>query len=279
MHPSSLDADIDMPSSCSTDTSVVVLIPSYNTGRILKSVVLSALNSHPDVWLLVDGSDDGSFESLEILQSSHDGFRLIVSEKNRGKGETLFQGAKLAKQEGFTHCITMDSDGQHPATYLPALVEQAERCPEALIMGKPIFDETVPNIRLQGRKLTIGMTNFESGFYGLGDTLYGFRCYPIGPFLKAFSQTRFARGYDFDPEIAVRMFWLETRPVQLEIPVRYLDASEGGISHFHYLRDNVKLTFLHFRLVPEYLFLRYSTVQYSIRKWRRRLQPILPATV
>jgi len=268
-----------MSSASSEDTKVVVLIPSYNTGRILKSVVLSALDHHSDVWLLVDGSDDGSFETLQDFPKTQEGFRLIVSKQNRGKGETLFQGAKLAKLEGFTHCITMDSDGQHPATYLPTLVEQAENCPEALIMGKPIFDETVPNIRLQGRKLTIGMTDFESGFYGLGDTLYGFRCYPIDPFLEAFSQTSFARGYDFDPEIAVRMFWLGTRPVQLEIPVRYLDASEGGISHFHYLRDNLKLTFLHFRLVPEYLLLRYFTVQDRIRKWRRKLRPILPATI
>ena len=81
------------------------------------------------------------------------------------------------------------------------------------------------------------MTDLETGFYGLGDTLYGFRVYPLDAFLKAFSHTHFARGYDFDPEIAVRIFWQGVRPFQIDIPVRYFDASEGGVSHFHY-RNN-----------------------------------------
>lgn len=260
-------------------TKVVILIPSYNTGGILYSVVLSALEQHPDVWLLVDGSDDRSHESLRKLEPIYSGFRLIEFSSNRGKGATLLEGAKLAKDSGFTHCITMDADGQHPASFLPTLVDLAKRKPETLIMGRPVFDNTVPKARLWGRKLTVGMTDFETAFYGLGDTLYGFRVYPIHPFIRAFSQTRFARGYDFDPEIAVRIFWLGVRPVQINIPVQYLTAEEGGISHFHYLRDNLKLTFLHFRLVPEYLFVRYQKVQKMVKKWRQNSSIARPQAV
>ena len=54
----------------------------------------------------------------------------------------------------------------------------------------------------------------------------------IDAFLRAFSHTHFARGYDFDPEIAVRIFWQGVRPIQIDIPVRYLDASEGGCHIF-----------------------------------------------
>lgn len=249
----------------SSNPKPVILIPSYNAGSILRSVVQGALEQYPHVWLLIDGSTDDSFQDLSGWGQKYPYFKLIHFHENKGKGATMLKGATIAFEEGYTHVISMDSDGQHPATYIPHLIQKIQADPKTLVMGKPIFDETVPAIRLNGRKLTIGMTHFETGFYGLGDTLYGFRAYPVEPFLKAFSQTIFARGYDFDPEIAVRMFWLGIRPVQLKIPVKYLDKSEGGVSHFHYFRDNVKLTFLHFRLVPEYLFFRC----WSIRKWIR----------
>jgi hypothetical protein len=35
--------------------------------------------------------------------------------------------------------------------------------------------------------------------------------------------------------------------------VKYLSADEGGVSHFNYLRDNALLTWMHARLVLEFL--------------------------
>ena len=128
--------------------------------------------------------------------------------------------------------------------------------PDAVVMGRPVFGPEVPLERLKGRKLTIFWTDLETLWCGLGDTLFGMRVYPVSGLIAAFSQTPFARGYDFDPEIAVRLCWLGHPPVQLDAPVRYFKKSEGGVSHFNYLRDNIKLTFLHFRLVPELLLLR-----------------------
>lgn len=234
----------------------IVLIPSFNTGAILENVVKEALSVHPDVWLLIDGSTDQSHQPLESIRSQNTGLRITVFPKNEGKGSTLLKGAILAKSQGFSHFISMDADGQHPASHIPSLLNAVQGNPDALIMGQPVFDQSAPKIRLWGRKLTLMMTDIETGFGGLGDTLYGFRAYPIDPFLKAFAATSHARGYDFDPEIAVRLFWDGLRPVQVSIPVRYIDASEGGVSHFHYLRDNIKLTFLHFRLIPEGIYRR-----------------------
>ena len=38
------------------------------------------------------------------------------------------------------------------------------------------------------------------------------------------------------------------KPVNVDAPVRYLSAEEGGVSHFHYGRDNALLTWMHTRL-------------------------------
>jgi glycosyltransferase involved in cell wall biosynthesis len=256
---------------------VVVLIPSYNTGPVLEKVVTETLAEYPHVKLLIDGSNDGSFEALKQLESKYPHFELIHYPENSGKGATIFNGAQKALEDGYTHAISMDADGQHPASYIGQLVETAKSNPNELIMGNPVFDETIPEIRLQGRKLTIAMTDFESAWVGLGDTLYGFRCYPLKGMLAAFERTHFARGYDFDPEIAVRMFWAGHNPVQVSIPVRYLSKAEGGVSHFHYLRDNVKLTWLHFRLVPEYLLRHFHAVRRRVGRMKMvSKNPVLP---
>ena len=38
-------------------------------------------------------------------------------------------------------------------------------------------------------------------------------------------------------------------PVNIDVPVRYLPADQGGVSHFHYVRDNLLLTWMNLRLL------------------------------
>ena len=49
-------------------------------------------------------------------------------------------------------------------------------------------------------------------------------------------------------QAVVRLCWAGVPPINLEAPVRYLSAEEGGVSHFKYLRDNALLTWMHTRL-------------------------------
>ena len=54
---------------------------------------------------------------------------------------------------------------------------------------------------------------------------------------------------DFDPEIAVRMVWAGVPVINLATKVRYLTAEEGGVSHFQLFHDNVRISWMHTRLV------------------------------
>ena len=58
---------------------------------------------------------------------------------------------------------------------------------------------------------------------------------------------------DFDPEVAIRLCWRGVRPINIDTPVRYFREDEGGVSHFHYVRDNILLTSMHIRLVVGFL--------------------------
>ena len=241
----------------------LVLIPSFNPGPNVYGTVRAALSQWSPVWVVVDGSTDGTGEGLQALAREVDGLRVLVLPENRGKGSAVLEGLTQAAQAGFTHALTMDSDGQHPADLIPAFMEASRQRPMAMVLGKPVFGAEAPALRVKGRKVSNGWANLETLWMGIGDSLYGFRVYPIAPLMRIMRKHRFMRRFDFDPEAVVRLCWAGVWPVNIDAPVRYLSAEEGGVSHFDYLRDNVLLTWMHTRLFLGFL------VRLPLLAWRR----------
>jgi glycosyltransferase involved in cell wall biosynthesis len=238
----------------------LVLIPSYNTGPRLIDTVRRALERWSPVWVVVDGSTDGSDAPVRALAAEDSRIRVIIRARNGGKGAAVATGVDAALAAGFTHVLTMDSDGQHPPDRIPAFMAASLAQPRALVLGRPVFGPEVPLERLHGRKLSVGLAHFEILGRGIDDPLFGFRVYPAAALQRALASTRRARGFDFDPEVAVRLVWAGVPTVNLPASCRYLSKAEGGVSHFHYLRDNVKLVWLHTRLIAQLLLWRWPAV-------------------
>jgi glycosyltransferase involved in cell wall biosynthesis len=231
----------------------LVLIPSYNPGPGVVDTVRQARAQWTPVWVVVDGSTDGTARSLQALADSDTGLRVIVLPENQGKGAAVLAGIEQASREGFTHALTMDSDGQHPAALIPTFMAASQRQPAAMVLGKPVFGPEAPALRVNGRKVSNGWANLETLWMGVGDSLYGFRVYPIQPLMQIMRRNVFMRRFDFDPEAVVRLCWAGVRPINIDAPVRYLLPEEGGVSHFNYLRDNSLLTWMHTRLFAGFL--------------------------
>ena len=235
----------------------LVLIPSYDTGPRLAMTAAEALRRWNPVWVVIDGSRDGSAEEIRALARHAPGLRVIERPRNGGKGAAVATGAAAALAGGFTHVLTLDADGQHPADLIPAFMAASQARPEALILGRPIFGPEAPAERIQGRKLSVALARLEILGPGIADPLFGFRVYPADALLRALRSTRWGRRYDFDHETAVRMVWNGTPTHNLPAPCRYLSREEGGISHFRYGRDNAFLVWLHVRLLAELLLWRW----------------------
>jgi glycosyltransferase involved in cell wall biosynthesis len=231
----------------------LVIIPSYNTGAKVYETVRDARRQWAPVWVVVDGSDDGTAEGLQRMAAQDPDLRVIVLPVNRGKGSAVLAGLAAAQQAGFTHALAMDSDGQHPADLIPAFMQASQRRPDAMILGRPVFDASAPLLRVRGRRVSNGWTNLETLGAGVGDSLFGFRVYPIADLVGVMRRQPWMRRFDFDTEAVVRLAWRGVAPVNLDAPVKYLSADEGGVSHFNYLRDNALLTWMHARLVLEFL--------------------------
>jgi hypothetical protein len=164
---------------------------------------------------------------------------------------------------GYTHVLTMDSDGQHPAHLIPDFMRASQAQPAAMVLGKPVFDADAPRLRVNGRKVSNWWANLETLWSGIGDSLYGFRVYPVAPLLGVMRAGRWMRRFDFDPEAVVRLAWAGVPPLNIAAPVRYFAAAEGGVSHFNYLRDNLLLTWMHARLFLGFL------LRLPLLAWRR----------
>ncbi len=244
-----------------------VLIPSYNTGPKVYETVASARAQWAPVWVVVDGSTDGTAQGLQALAMQDPHLHVIVLPHNQGKGAAVLTGLLAAKAAGFTHVLAMDSDGQHPTALIPDFMRESLRHPDAMVLGEPVFDASAPLLRVRGRRISNGWTQLETLWAGIHDSLYGFRVYPVGDLIAVMNRQPWMRRFDFDTEAVVRLAWRGVAPLNLAAPVKYLSAEEGGVSHFHYVRDNVLLTWMHTRLVIEF-GLRLPALCW--RRWRRR---------
>jgi glycosyltransferase involved in cell wall biosynthesis len=244
----------------------VLLIPSYNTGPKVYDTVRAARAQWSPVWVVTDGSTDGTPDGLRAMAAADPGLKLFVLPTNGGKGAAVLHGLQAARDAGFTHALTMDSDGQHPPELIPSFMQQSIAHPDSMVLGRPVFDASAPLLRVRGRRVSNWWTNLETFGAGIDDSLYGFRVYPIADLIAVMHGQPWMRRFDFDTEAVVRLAWRGVAPINLPAPVKYLSAEEGGVSHFQYGRDNVLLTWMHTRLMIEFVLRLPSLV------WRRALR-------
>ena len=227
----------------------LVLIPSYDTGAQVYATVRAARAQWAPVWVVVDGSTDGTAAGLVEMAAHDPELRVFVLPRNRGKGAAVLHGLRAAQAAGYSHALTMDADGQHPADLIGAFIAASIARPDAMVLGRPVFDASAPLLRVRGRKVSNWWTNLETLGAGIDDSLYGFRVYPIAALVGVMRRQPWMRRFDFDTEAVVRLAWRGMPPINLAAPVKYLSAAEGGVSHFRYVRDNALLTWMHARLV------------------------------
>jgi glycosyltransferase involved in cell wall biosynthesis len=237
-------ADIDR---AAISDSHLVLIPSFNSGRLLADTVAAARAYWAPVWIVIDGSTDGSAQAVDAMARKDSALRVFQLPCNQGKGAAVRHGLIAAEAAGFTHALIMDADGQHPADRIGSFMATSAAVPQAVVMGRPVFGADAPWIRVVSRRLSNASAALLTS-RRVGDTLFGFRVYPVEALLRVMRTSRGMQRFDFDPEAVVRLTWDATPLIHLPTQVRYLDRCDGGISHFNYARDNLLLTRMYLRL-------------------------------
>jgi predicted LPLAT superfamily acyltransferase len=166
--------------------------------------------------------------------------------QNSGKGAALMAGYQVAASRGFTHALQLDADGQHDTDAVPLLLAAMERKPEALVLGRPIFDASAPRSRLLGRKLSIWSVWAATRSFAIKDPLCGMRGIPLALALRVMASAELGRRMEFDPEFAVRCVWGGAEVVSVDVNVVY---PQGGLSHFRGAADSRALSRTYARLI------------------------------
>lgn len=222
------------------------LIPVFNHRRELPRLVARLRAEGLPVLLVDDGSDVATGEVLDRLEREDPRVTLLRHARNRGKGAAFLTGLEAAAGAGYTHALQIDADGQHDPAQAGALLALARTEPDALVSGVPAYDEDVPAIRYYGRWITHLLVWLETGSRALTDSMCGYRVYPVEATLRTFRTRPVGRRMDFDTEIMVRLYLAGT-------PVRFTTVSvcypRDGLSNFRMLHDNLRMAWLHFRLL------------------------------
>jgi glycosyltransferase involved in cell wall biosynthesis len=235
-------------------TRVCAVIPTYDNAKTIAAVVESVRAYLDDVIVVDDGSHEEARAVAEKIAAEK---RALVRfrEKNGGKGAAVLTGLEAAREEGFTHALQIDADGQHDVSDVPRFLAASRANERALVMGQPVFDGSAPKSRLWGRRVSVFFCMVETWSRRVGDPLCGYRVYPVEPTLDAAAR---GRAMDFDPEIAVRLAWADVPIEHVETRVKYISAAEGGVSHYRGFADTFFISLMHARLCVLGLWLALS---------------------
>jgi glycosyltransferase involved in cell wall biosynthesis len=223
-----------------------LLIPIYDHGSTIAAVVESLAGYGLPCRIVNDGSAAETTAELRRLEAEHDWVEVLHRPENGGRGAALRTGYFWAFEQGFSHALQLDADGQHDARDVPRLLEAAQKDPGALILGRPVFDDSAPAIRLLGRKLSQFWVWVETLSFDIEDPLCGFRVFPLEPTVRLLREDPLGDRMDLDPEIAVRLYW-EGVPIR-SVPTQVVYL-EGGLSHFRAGYDSWLIAKAHVRLV------------------------------
>lgn len=237
-----------------------VLVPIHDHGDTIGEVVAGLAPAGLPCLVVDDGSGPATREALEAVAKEHPFVEVLRRPRNGGKGAALKTGYRAAHARGHTHVVQLDADAQHDPADVPRFVAALRAHPQAMVLGVPVFDASVPRVRLAARQISRGLVWLACLSRAIPDPLCGFRGLPLAPLVTLLDRQGTGDRMDFDPELLVRLHW-EGLPV-VPLPTRVV-YRPGGLSHFSLLRDYPHLAGLYARLAAGMLVRAPSL-------WRRR---------
>ena len=187
------------------------VIPCYNNVTTAADIVRRTLVYLPTI-AVVDGATDGTLESLSAIQDER--LTIVSYTPNRGKGYALKQGFKKARELGYTHVLTLDSDGQHYPEDIPELMKVSVVRPEAIIVGsRGTKHDNMPQRSTFANRFSNFWFAVQTG-WPLPDTQTGFRIYPLNELHGVGWMTR---RYEAELLLLVLSAWANT-PI-LPVPI------------------------------------------------------------
>lgn len=246
---------------------IAILIPTYNNISELKTLCLALEAQDLFVLFVNDGSNDGTGAFLQKWIPGKNA-AYLEHEVNLGKGIALQNGFEYLERKGFSHAISMDSDGQHLPKDLEFFVEKIEEDPKAIWIGaRNLNQDNVPIKSSFGNRFSNFWVWAQTGVK-LADSQSGFRAYPLKYIQKINYKTQ---RFEFEIEVLIRNQWAGVPLKYFAIDV-YYPPEEERISHFRPFKDFMRISYLNTVLTLIALFWifpkRFINNIFKIKTWK-----------
>lgn len=222
------------------------IIPTYNHTNAISSVIAALRANNLKVFVIDDGSSAEHQEKITDLETVDKSVEVIHLPVNQGKGGAVKTGFLKAYEAGYTHALQIDADGQHDVNAIPQLLSMAEKYPDDLITGVPVYDASAPLGRKIGRWITHIWVWIETLSFNIKDSMCGFRIYPLLTVTNLLKNYPVGNYMDFDTDIMVRLYWAGTNVKSLPVKVIY---PADNTSNFAMWKDNCRISLMHTKLV------------------------------
>ena len=207
------------------------LIPAFNEAPHIADVVERTRQHVEEVVVIDDGSGDGT---ANIARAA--GATCLQLPVNRGKASALRRGIVYAREQNFTHVITLDGDGQHLPEDIPVMLRVAEETGADLVIGARSFDRALmPRSRYFSN--TVG-SRLASALVGceIRDSQSGFRLVRLEKLNGANLRSRY---YELEMEILIKM--ARSGCTIAHAPVRTVYNDGQARSKMKPVRDTVRV--------------------------------------
>jgi glycosyltransferase involved in cell wall biosynthesis len=207
-----------------------VVIPAYNAENTLAQVVGRIPGDVFGIWIVDDGSKDGTVRIAGRLAQTDPRVRIVRREKNGGYGAAMKIGLAAVAKEGADLVACVHADGQYAPEELPAMQETLEREDLDLLQGSRIASGTAIRGGMPAYKYLAGraLTFLENRVFGLkmsdyhsGYLLYGRRA------LASIHFENLSDSFDFDLEVIASARALGLRIGERPIPTHYGEESSS----------------------------------------------------
>lgn len=222
------------------ENEVCAVIPTYQNAKTLLKVVADVHRVVDTVFVVDDGSNDGTTALLDKATGSERPEKVLTHPKNCGKGAALKTGLTYARQQGFRYAVTVDADGQHRADDIPALLKAVEEEPDALAIGsRGLQHENMPAKSTFANRFSNFWFALQT-LQRLPDTQSGLRVYPLQ---RLHGLRWMSARYEAELTLLVFSAWAGVKLLPVPVSV-YYPPRDQRVTHFRPGRDFTRISVL-----------------------------------
>lgn len=200
---------------------IQIVMPAYNEGNRIISVLTELQKDGYKVIVVDDGSTDGT--SLKLRATSNSKLTVLSHKINLGKGAALKTGCEYAFKSGAEAVILMDSDGQHAVSDLPKFEEKLETGKYDVVFGSRNLNLGVPLVRYLGNKMASVIVSLMFGIY-VSDLISGYRALTRSGYKKIKWEST---GYGVETEMVIRVKKSGLSYCEIAVETIYFDNYKG----------------------------------------------------